>query len=140
MNDWRRDETYVITTGATLLVMIDLALPLWIFTVWEELMLRDCLLFTTPLPWRLSSVGGCWCAATEDMEPETEMGCGAALAVVPILHKQLGTTRGEESGLRHRKSNRGTAVRTQSHYEATLSHTIEVSQICVDSNTTTFKM
>lgn len=66
-----------MTTGATLLVMMDLALLLWMLTVWEGLVQRDCLLSAIPLPWTLSSGDA------------TETGCGAALAVVPMLHKLL---------------------------------------------------
>lgn len=40
-------------------------------------MLSDCLLSAIPFTWRLSS------------GEEAETGCGAALAVVPMLHKQL---------------------------------------------------
>lgn len=67
----------MMTTGATLLVIMDLALLLWILTVWKGLMLSDCLLSAIPFTWRLSS------------GEEAETGCGAALAVVPMLHKQL---------------------------------------------------
>lgn len=72
-------DTYVMTTGATLLVMMDLALLLWMLTVWSELTLSDCLLsaIALPLPWTPSCGAG---------------GCGAALAVVPILHTQLSIT------------------------------------------------
>lgn len=69
-----------MTTGATLLVIMDLALLLWMLTVWKGLMLRDCLLSAIPLTWTLSSGDA------------TEAGWGAALAVVPMLHKQLRTT------------------------------------------------
>lgn len=71
------EGTYVMTTGATLLVIMDLALLLWMLTVWKGLMLRDCLLSAIPLTWRLSS------------GEAADTGCGAALAVVPMLHKQL---------------------------------------------------
>ena len=40
-------------------------------------MLRDCLLSAIPLPWTLSSGDA------------ADTVCGAALAVVPMLHKQL---------------------------------------------------
>lgn len=66
-----------MTTGATLLVIMDLALLLWMLTVWKGLMVRDCLLSAIPLPWTPSSGDA------------TETGCGAALAVVPMLHKLL---------------------------------------------------
>lgn len=57
--------TYVITTGATLLVMMVLALLLWI----KGAGLSGCLLSIVVLLWKPSDCGG-----------------GAALAVVPMLH------------------------------------------------------
>lgn len=66
-----------MTTGATLLVIMDLALLLWMLTVWKGLMLSDCLLSAIPFTWRL------WSGEAAGA------GCGAALAVVPMLHKQL---------------------------------------------------
>lgn len=68
--------TYVMTTGATLLVMMDLPLLLWMLSVWKEALLADRLLSVIPLPWKLSC----------------SVGWGAALAVVPILHWQLSIT------------------------------------------------
>lgn len=62
-------RTYVMTTGATLLVMMDLALLLWMLSAWKEALLADRLLSVIPLPWKLSR----------------SVGWGAALAVVPIL-------------------------------------------------------
>lgn len=59
---------------------MDLALLLWMLTVWKGLMLRDCLLSAIPLTWTLSRGDA------------TDTGCGAALAVVPMLHKQLRMT------------------------------------------------
>lgn len=44
-----------MTTGATLLVIMDLALLLWMLTVGKGLILKDCLLSAIPLPWTLSS-------------------------------------------------------------------------------------
>jgi len=69
--------THVMTTGATLLVMMDLALLLWSPRVWKEWMLRECWSSMLPSPVALLSRG------------DAETACCAALAVVPIIRRRL---------------------------------------------------
>lgn len=66
-----------MTTGATLLVMMDLALLLWSPRVWKEWMLRECWSSMLPSPGTRLSRG------------DAETACCAALAVVPIIRGQL---------------------------------------------------
>lgn len=66
-----------MTTGATLLVMMDLALLLWSPRVWKEWMLRECWSSMLPSPSARLSCG------------DAETACCAALAVVPIIRGQL---------------------------------------------------
>lgn len=62
-----------MTTGATLLVMMDLALLLWSPKVWKEWMLRERWSSMLPSPGAPLSGG------------DAETACCAALAVVPII-------------------------------------------------------
>lgn len=88
---------------------MDLALLLWMLTVWKGLMLRDCLLSAIPLTWTLSSGDA------------TETGCGAALAVVPMLHKQLWMT----------------SQRTQKQEAKRLTHTTHAESVFEERQTPT---
>lgn len=87
-----------MTTGATLLVMMDLALLLWSPRVWKEWMLSECWSSMLPSPGARLSRG------------DAETACCAALAVVPIIRGQLcqGGQRaaGTEGGKAKRKTRR----------------------------------
>lgn len=83
-----------MTTGATLLVMMDLALLLWNPKVWKEWMLRERWSSMLPSPGTLLSRG------------DAETACCAALAVVPIICGQLHWDR-EAAGKTRREGGRG---------------------------------
>lgn len=84
-----------MTTGATLLVMMDLALLLWSPRVWKEWMLRECWSSMLPSPGARLSRG------------DAETACCAALAVVPIIRGQLcqdGQAAGRKGGKKKKKN------------------------------------
>lgn len=66
-------DTHVITTGATLLGMMDLALLLCKLVVWKDCTLSECLPSMVLLP----------CRPSKEVPAETV--CWAVLAVVPIV-------------------------------------------------------
>lgn len=91
----RLPRTYVMTTGATLLVMMDLALLLWSPKVWKEWMLRERWSSMLPSPGAPLSGG------------DAETACCAALAVVPIIRRRLRRD-GEMAGMGRRQRPQGT--------------------------------
>lgn len=84
-----------MTTGATLLVMMDLALLLWSPRVWKEWMLRERWSSMLPSPGAPLSGG------------DAETACCAALAVVPIIRGRLRRD-GEMAGMGRRQRPQGT--------------------------------
>lgn len=76
MSDLMLWDTYVMNTGATLLVMMDLALLFRKLTIWGELLLGERLSVAMSLPCRMMPF-----SRLEEVND-----CGAALAVVPIMH------------------------------------------------------